>query len=152
VPWHKSKEHVAADLICLCAACHERADLEDWGERTLRDYKRRPWVLRQFNDVDGKPADATAMAQERFMFRRQLVASWRKMALDVVAERDKRERSLAEILERHESYYSLKPHLRPLTIGQITCPSIAIVGTTIDSGITYMLEDIASLEKDWCLT
>ncbi len=46
VPWHKTKEHAAADLICLCASCHERADLENWGEKTLRRYKKRPWVVR----------------------------------------------------------------------------------------------------------
>jgi formylglycine-generating enzyme required for sulfatase activity len=48
IPWHKSKEHKAEDLICLCASCHERADLEEWGENTLREYKRTPWVLRQY--------------------------------------------------------------------------------------------------------
>jgi hypothetical protein len=47
VSWHKSKEHRVEDLICLCANCHERADQEKWGERTLREYKRRPWILRQ---------------------------------------------------------------------------------------------------------
>jgi len=48
IPWHKSGEHKAEDLICLCANCHERADKEKWGETTLREYKRRPWVLRQY--------------------------------------------------------------------------------------------------------
>jgi formylglycine-generating enzyme required for sulfatase activity len=48
IPWHKSKEHKAEDLICLCASCHERADLEKWGEKTLREYKQRPWVVRQY--------------------------------------------------------------------------------------------------------
>jgi type I restriction enzyme R subunit len=48
IPWHKSKEHKAEDLICLCASCHERADLEKWGEKILREYKWKPWVLRQF--------------------------------------------------------------------------------------------------------
>src|ERR1700730_2195984 len=47
IPWHKSKVHKAQDLICLCASCHERADLEKWGEKALREYKKRPWVLRQ---------------------------------------------------------------------------------------------------------
>jgi hypothetical protein len=47
VPWHKSKAHRAADLICLCANCHARADNEEWGEKALREYKRTPWVLRQ---------------------------------------------------------------------------------------------------------
>jgi hypothetical protein len=47
IPWHKSREHKAENLICLCANCHERADKEKWGEKTLREYKRRPWVLRR---------------------------------------------------------------------------------------------------------
>jgi repressor LexA len=51
IPWHKSKTHKAADLICLCANCHERADQEGWGEKTLREYKQRPWVGRQYEKV-----------------------------------------------------------------------------------------------------
>ncbi|MCK4473129.1 MAG: HNH endonuclease, partial [Anaerolineae bacterium] len=47
IPWHKSKEHKAEDLICMCANCHERADKEKWGVKTLREYKKRPWVMRQ---------------------------------------------------------------------------------------------------------
>src|SRR2546423_13216297 len=55
VPWHKSKEHRAEDLICLCASCHERADLEGWGEATLREYKKKPWILRQNNKLPKVP-------------------------------------------------------------------------------------------------
>lgn len=47
IPWHRSKAHLAADLVCLCANCHARADLEKWGELTLRTYKLNPWVLRK---------------------------------------------------------------------------------------------------------
>lgn len=61
IPWHKSKEHKVEDLICLCASCHERADLENWGEKTLREYKRRPWVLRQ-GQADAK-ADMISMPE-----------------------------------------------------------------------------------------
>lgn len=46
VPWRVTQDHSAENLICLCANCHERADKE-WDEKTLREYKRRPWVLRQ---------------------------------------------------------------------------------------------------------
>jgi hypothetical protein len=52
VPWHKSREHNAEDLICLCASCHERADLEGWGEKTLREYKQKPWILRQYKSEE----------------------------------------------------------------------------------------------------
>ena len=52
IPWHKSREHKAEDLICLCAVCHERADLEKWGEKTLREYKQKPWILRQYKSEE----------------------------------------------------------------------------------------------------
>lgn len=50
VPWHRSRDHSAENLICLCANCHERADREKWGADTLKTYKNRPWVLRQNQD------------------------------------------------------------------------------------------------------
>jgi len=59
IPWHQSKEHKAEDMICLCANCHERADKENWGEKTLREYKRRPMVKRRFEGTDSVP-EATA--------------------------------------------------------------------------------------------
>lgn len=42
-------------MICLCASCHERADIEHWGERILREYKQKPWVLRQYRSDDKLP-------------------------------------------------------------------------------------------------
>src|SRR5689334_17488346 len=50
IPWHKSKEYKAEDLICLCANCHARADMEKWSEKSLREYKKRPWILRQYEE------------------------------------------------------------------------------------------------------
>lgn len=47
IPWRKSKSHSADNLICLCANCHQRADNEHWGVKTLRIYKERPWILRK---------------------------------------------------------------------------------------------------------
>jgi tetratricopeptide (TPR) repeat protein len=51
IPWNKSKEHKLEDLICLCASCHEKADLQKWGEKTLREYKERPWILRNYKNI-----------------------------------------------------------------------------------------------------
>jgi len=48
IPWRESREHRVEDLICLCANCHRRADVEKWGQPTLREYKQRPWVSRRF--------------------------------------------------------------------------------------------------------
>jgi len=58
IPWHKSKEHKAEDLVCLCANCHARADAEKWGEKTLREYKQRPWVSRRLAKADA-PSEPT---------------------------------------------------------------------------------------------
>ena len=64
IPWHKSREHKAEDLICLCANCHQRADLEKWGEKTLREYKRRPWVMRQYENMDSRPGPTSKVTIE----------------------------------------------------------------------------------------
>jgi GAF domain-containing protein/anti-sigma regulatory factor (Ser/Thr protein kinase) len=61
IPWHKSREHKAEYLICLCANCHQRADLERWGVKTLREYKRRPWVMRQYENTDSRPKPTTRL-------------------------------------------------------------------------------------------
>lgn len=50
IPFCDSQDHALENLICLCANCHGRADKEHWGERTLREYKRRPWVNRKYTD------------------------------------------------------------------------------------------------------
>ena len=53
IPWHKSHEHRVEDLICLCANCHQRSG--GWSQRTLRDYKQRPWVSRRFDTTSVSP-------------------------------------------------------------------------------------------------
>ncbi len=52
MPWCKHREHEASNLICLCANCHERAHKEKWGTKTLREYKKRPWVMRQNERIE----------------------------------------------------------------------------------------------------
>jgi type I restriction enzyme, R subunit len=55
IPWCNSQDHKPDNLICLCANCHERADQGEWGEKVLREYKQRPWIMRQFGMLDGMP-------------------------------------------------------------------------------------------------
>ena len=56
IPWSEVQEHTLENLICLCATCHTRSHDEKWDVDTLREYKRRPWVVRQFeNYVPVKP-------------------------------------------------------------------------------------------------
>ncbi|HEX4961643.1 MAG TPA: HNH endonuclease [Thermoanaerobaculia bacterium] len=52
VPWRKTHEHKKEDMICLCATCHQRADLENWGETTLREFKTKPWVFRRIMNAE----------------------------------------------------------------------------------------------------
>lgn len=47
IPWHICHQNTPEDLVYLCANCHERADKENWGEKTLRRYKQNPAVHRQ---------------------------------------------------------------------------------------------------------
>ncbi|NTV46381.1 MAG: hypothetical protein HGB11_07650 [Chlorobiales bacterium] len=50
IPWSRSHDHTAENLICLCANCHARADKENWGEKTLREYKANPWITRRYRE------------------------------------------------------------------------------------------------------
>ena len=59
IPWHKTQTHKIEDLLCLCANCHERADKEKWGTKTLREYKTKPWVSRNFENLKIKPDSYT---------------------------------------------------------------------------------------------
>ena len=45
LPWNKSRDHSAGNLIALCANCHSRADKEKWGAEYLRRYKNNPCAL-----------------------------------------------------------------------------------------------------------
>jgi type I restriction enzyme R subunit len=45
IPWKKTHDHSEANLVALCANCHERADIEKWGEGILRRYKQTPCAL-----------------------------------------------------------------------------------------------------------
>jgi type I restriction enzyme R subunit len=45
IPWSKSPDHSAINLIVLCANCHTRSHTEKWAESMLRKYKQRPCAL-----------------------------------------------------------------------------------------------------------
>jgi hypothetical protein len=47
VHWRGSDHGTADELVCLCATCHERSERENWGVEALREYKRRPWIIRR---------------------------------------------------------------------------------------------------------
>src|ERR1700720_507531 len=64
VPWSRSRDHSLANLICLCANCHARADSESWGEEVLRQYKEQPWVL-SLKEISGRGSRARWAASGR---------------------------------------------------------------------------------------
>jgi len=63
IAWSQSKDHSAANLLCLCANCHGRADTEGWGAATLREYKQRPWVIRARSEEGAFPNPLSALHQ-----------------------------------------------------------------------------------------
>ena len=111
VPWRRSRQHLASDLICLCANCHERADNEKWGEKTLRQYKERPWVLRQ-NIVphDGPTRlvecsfdiEFSAFDQKQERWLQHALASFLDISPGAIRIRDKEPGSTKVVLELPE--------------------------------------------------
>ncbi len=59
IPWRKTKDHGAENLIALCATCHGMADKQEWNRKDFEVYKKEPWALR--TNV-GKPASAPQKA------------------------------------------------------------------------------------------
>jgi type I restriction enzyme R subunit len=51
VPFQKEGSSRYDNLICLCANCHVRADIERWSSEILRSYKERPWVARHSKEL-----------------------------------------------------------------------------------------------------
>ncbi|MEZ5535634.1 MAG: HNH endonuclease signature motif containing protein [Thiolinea sp.] len=46
IPWRKTQDHSAENLIALCATCHTMADKEGWNSKDFEVYKKQPWALR----------------------------------------------------------------------------------------------------------
>lgn len=46
VPWRKTQDHSAENLIALCATCHTIADKDKWNSKDFEVYKKQPWALR----------------------------------------------------------------------------------------------------------
>jgi type I restriction enzyme R subunit len=45
IPWSKTKDHSAPNLVVLCANCHTRSHAENWPESQLRRFKDNPCAL-----------------------------------------------------------------------------------------------------------
>jgi type I restriction enzyme, R subunit len=87
IPWFETQDHSAANLIALCANCHEMADKQKWKKKDFEVYKKNPWALRNGSPqpmsasqkamVDFILAlDATDMDASRRMQLVQMVAAY----------------------------------------------------------------------------
>ncbi len=45
IPWSKTKDHSAPNLVVLCANCHTRSHVENWPESQMRRFKEKPCAL-----------------------------------------------------------------------------------------------------------
>lgn len=76
IPWHKTKEHKAEDLMCMCANCHERSHKENWDEKTLRMYKEQPWITRKELPYYGNPLFVSRVEELAGLLAESLSGGW----------------------------------------------------------------------------
>jgi TIR domain-containing protein/HNH endonuclease len=109
IAWSRSNNSSVENLLCLCANCHRRAETEGWGEEALRQYKKRPWVIRaQTQEVASGAGARVGPPSEKNEEERRKEAS---KDFDVFLSHNSKDklavRKIAEAL-RHES---LRPWL-----------------------------------------
>lgn len=83
--------------------------------------------------------------------RKEQIAQWRKMVQEISNGKDNLNKPVSHLLERHESYYSLRPYLSHNTIMEIARTRTFIAGSTIDASLSFLIDEIAHLEKEWDL-
>jgi hypothetical protein len=60
-------------------------------------------------------------------------------------------KEVRRLLETHPEFPSLKPYLSQDMIAQIYRPTHFIMGCTIPSNLSLLLDEIAKIEKEWGL-
>jgi hypothetical protein len=88
--------------------------------------------------------------RDRTANRRILLSSARKMIAEVAKQRGTAG-TLMELLERREEFHGVKRYLSNEVIGELHRPHTAIVGSTIDAGLSYLSDELAKLEQKWKL-
>ena len=95
-------------------------------------------------------------------YREGLIQKWRQMVHEITLKLDEIQRgesppitgvrsSVAYLLDRHADFASLKPLLSPSAVGEIYVGMTIIAGPTIDSKLVRLIDEIASIEKEWGL-
>jgi predicted YcjX-like family ATPase len=87
----------------------------------------------------------------KLQHRRELVARWRRMIQTIAQSPAETDVDVTRLLESHEDFYSLQPHLSSKALGQIHRGTTWLAGSTIGAALQYMLDDIARIEKEWGL-
>lgn len=88
--------------------------------------------------------------RDKIANRRTLLSNARKMIAEVAKQRGTAG-TLMELLERREEFHAVKPYLSNNAIGELHKPRTAIVGSTIDAGLSYLADDLTALEQKWKL-
>lgn len=73
--------------------------------------------------------------RKQLEYRQSLIAEWRKMVKEITNLPDDENFNLAEVLERHEAFYSLKPHLSQNVISEVYRCRTVIAGSTIGAAL-----------------
>ena len=108
VPWSKTKDHSAENLVVLCANCHTRSHKEDWPASQMRQFKKRPCALerdrmppmtpgqRALVDliVAQDPVDMNERERARFL---RMVAAYADLSLNDVQLKDLRKANSSRI-------------------------------------------------------
>ncbi|MCA1566828.1 MAG: hypothetical protein LC803_14525 [Acidobacteria bacterium] len=112
--------------------------------------------------------------REKLAYKRELIAKWRVMVRDITTSHNTNKEILIKLLQEHQDWYSLKPHLTPNTLSIIGIPMIDKdvkslsetsqllhkhekrhshndYQTWTDVALNYLIDDIGKIEKKWGL-
>jgi hypothetical protein len=141
--------------IPLCFDCHQEVgaynDLHPRGNKfrpeELRARRNRVYDLVESGDIYRLLLNPDAT--EEIAFRREQIAKWRAMVVEVARRIDETHESVAVLLDRHPDFASLKPHLSPKTRSEIYDPRTWMAFSTLGAALSYLRDDIEALERRW---
>ena len=95
-------------------------------------------------------------------YRESQIKKWRQMVQKVILDLDKIQRGesppitgvrspAAYLLDRELDFSSLKPLLPQSAVGEIYAGMTVIAGSTIDSKLVRLIDEIAKIEEKWGL-
>lgn len=112
--------------------------------------------------------------KQKLAYRRELIAKWRAMVKDITTSHSANNELLIKLVQEHQDWYSLKPHLNPITLSMVGVPlldknvkSLADTSqrlhihqkqhksddyqTWTENALNYLIDDIGKIEKKWGL-